>query len=235
VSMKPKQEVYSTITFIDFLYDKFYENYLLKMGTDAEKIVIYLTPFVLKANLKIIIYEFDNNFTIQSRDFPCYLPNKPNITLLFRKTHYDYVYSDKFFEKYTRELCFYVNVAENLKVVKNSDLDYFRQNRQSGEKITQLLLKQQQGNLSNNSPVSDNINESSGFQKCLSCGIEYLHKPNLFGFCINCLNSELSNQVLSFYLYFLSESKHMLQEGHDEINVANLFNECKFISDFSVL
>ena len=42
-----------------FDFNSFYENYLLKMGQFAEKIVIYLTPFVLGINIELIL--FDDN------------------------------------------------------------------------------------------------------------------------------------------------------------------------------
>jgi hypothetical protein len=166
---------------------------------------------VLRINLKIIIYEFDNNFTVQSRDFPSYLDGKPNLTLLFRKTHYDYVYNDKYFEKYTKELCYFVNVAENLKVVRSTDLEQYK-NR--GRPVSEHIVD---NNIAGN-------NQTEG-QKCLSCGANYLHKPNLFGLCLNCLNGELYNQIMGFYLVFLGESMGLFLEGSDD-NVVNLYNEC---------
>ena len=45
----------------EFLFKDFYENYLLKMFMDAEKIIIYLTPFILGINLNIILYEDENS------------------------------------------------------------------------------------------------------------------------------------------------------------------------------
>jgi len=40
----------------EFLFDSFYQNYFLKMFNDAEKIIIYLTPFVIGINLDIILF-----------------------------------------------------------------------------------------------------------------------------------------------------------------------------------
>ena len=42
-----------------FFYQQFYERELMPLGRDAEKIVIYITPFVLRMNMKI--YAFDIN------------------------------------------------------------------------------------------------------------------------------------------------------------------------------
>ena len=41
----------------DFLFKDFYDNYLLKFFTDAEKIIIYLTPFVLGVEIDVIIFD----------------------------------------------------------------------------------------------------------------------------------------------------------------------------------
>jgi hypothetical protein len=163
--------------------------------------------------LRIIIYEFDNSFTVQSRDFKSYLENRPNLTLLFRKTHYDYVYNDKYFEKHTKELCFFVNIAESLQVIRSNDLEN-RRAKQYPIVVDKAPI------------ILDNIEQSeqSNAQKCLKCNMEYSNKPNLFGLCQDCLNSDLYNQIMSYYLIFLSESMRLFIEGHDE-NVAGLYNE----------
>ena len=41
----------------DFLFDNFYKNYLMTIFKDAEKIIIYLTPFVLKTKLKVVLFD----------------------------------------------------------------------------------------------------------------------------------------------------------------------------------
>ena len=81
----------------EFEFQKFYTNYLLKMFTEAEKIIIYLTPFVLGINLDIIIFE-DNEDKIVKR-FSYQEENGENkindnaITLLNRNAHYELVYT----------------------------------------------------------------------------------------------------------------------------------------------
>ena len=92
----------------EFEFQKFYTNYLLKMFTEAEKIIIYLTPFVLGINLDIIIFE-DNEDKILKR-FSYQEENGENkieensITLLNRNAHYELVYTldeyNKFSEYY---------------------------------------------------------------------------------------------------------------------------------------
>lgn len=100
----------------------------MKNGTDAEKIVIYLTPFVLKMNLKIIIYEFDSIEAVcVNKTFPCYLENNQSeIVVLYRKTHYDLVYTSDYFEKHTKHLSSFVNLDENLRILNYSLLEKLR-------------------------------------------------------------------------------------------------------------
>ena len=49
-----------------FLFNKFYYLYLLSMFTDAEKIIIHLTPFVLGINLDVIIFNDNEDKTIKN-------------------------------------------------------------------------------------------------------------------------------------------------------------------------
>lgn len=110
----------------EFLWEKFYKDYLLKLFKDAEKIIIYLTPFVLKINLKILIFDFGKNYVDQMKEFPCFLDDQKNshstITLLYKRTHYDLIYEKQYFEKYVKFLSVYVSLNENLKVLDDNAL-----------------------------------------------------------------------------------------------------------------
>ena len=87
-----------------FLYESFYQNYLLKFYTDAEKIVIYLTPFVLGIPLNVLIYDASDEEILQN--FKWEEGNGLNLTdeisLLNRKNHYEIVYTKKDNEKYKK-------------------------------------------------------------------------------------------------------------------------------------
>ena len=89
----------------EFEFNKFFMNYLLKMFTEAEKIIIYLTPFVLGINLDVIIFE-DNEDEIVKR-FSYEEENGENkmkdnaITLLNRNAHYELVYTLNEYDKYS--------------------------------------------------------------------------------------------------------------------------------------
>ena len=132
----------------NFLYEKFYENYLLKFFTDAEKVIIYLTPYVLGIDLNIIIYDITNEEIIQNFTFEGESKIKfdDSISLLNSKNHYEIVYSKEDNQKYKNffEICennfqSVVLFAEPNIIKKNSSTsdDDFRLLRSqiSGEKI----------------------------------------------------------------------------------------------------
>lgn len=211
----------------EFLWERFFDEYLLRLNVDAEKIVIYLTPFVLKIDLNIIIYEFDTDSSVLKRDFPSNLDNKPDITLLFRKTHYDLVYCDKYFEKYTKELCYYVNLEENLKVVKSSDLEKYRNNPPRQMSNNNNIPSNNNNIINENRDNVTHINEG-GFRLCSICNHEYIHRPNVFNICINCLSNEITSEFMANYLLFVNEAVSYYHERKD-YKIPELFNESIYI------
>ena len=94
----------------EFEFQKFYTNYLLKMFTEAEKIIIYLTPFVLGINLDIIIFEDNEDqivkrFSYEEENGEKKFDDKV-ITLLNRNSHYELIYTYDDYNKYSE---FYKN------------------------------------------------------------------------------------------------------------------------------
>ena len=84
-----------------FLFNKFYNEYLLNLYREAEKIIIYITPFVLDINLNILIFEESNRildnmkFINFENDF-----DDNNISILLRGNHYDLSYNEKFVKQF---------------------------------------------------------------------------------------------------------------------------------------
>ena len=93
-----------------FLFDSFYQNYLLKMFMEAEKIIIYLTPFILGINLDIIIFN-DESDIIKKINYdgkPKYLIEE-RIFLMNLKNHYELLYTKINNEKYESLFSKYIN------------------------------------------------------------------------------------------------------------------------------
>ena len=78
-----------------FDYNSFYEKYLLKMFTFAEKIIIYLTPFVLGINLDVVLFDDNEDEILKHFKFvgKDELKIKDTIFIINKKGHYEIVYS----------------------------------------------------------------------------------------------------------------------------------------------
>ena len=96
-----------------YLYKEFYEKDLLSLNGEAERIIIYITPFVLGKTMKIYSFDFINsdNNTLKEIPFDAYAnlidlenPDKNAICLLFVNLHYDIVYPKEYFNKFQQYL-----------------------------------------------------------------------------------------------------------------------------------
>ena len=94
----------------EFLFNSFYQNYLLKMFMDAEKIIIYLTPFILGINLDIITFEDDSEIIKNiNYDGKVKYSFDDKIFLMNRKNHYELIYTKKDNNKYEDIFNKYIN------------------------------------------------------------------------------------------------------------------------------
>ena len=159
----------------EFEYNKFYQEYLLKMYMEAEKIIIYLTPFILGINLDIILFE-DNEDNIVNR-FSYEQNNSENqkdnivITLLNRNAHYEIIYTSEEYNKYSNIYKNYEipeinnnNNPENNILENSCDSEYFllQSNRDIKKDINTNKkndIKEYEINIYNN--ISSNITTSN--------------------------------------------------------------------------
>ncbi len=84
-----------------FEFRKFYNNYLLKMFQDAEKIVIYLIPFIFNIKLNIIMFENQSEpeINLNFSGIDTTLIND-EINVVITKLHYEIVYKKDDYEKF---------------------------------------------------------------------------------------------------------------------------------------
>jgi hypothetical protein len=99
-----------------FLFDEFYEKYLLNFFTDAEKIVIYLTPFVLQIEIDIIIFDDNEKEILKSFKWEGNSELKTNevITLLNHRNHYEIIYTPNDYKKYQKIFQIYENKQKSI-------------------------------------------------------------------------------------------------------------------------
>jgi len=88
---------------IAFDFVGFYDEFLLSMQNEAEKIIIYISPIAFNVNLDLYVLEGVANTEEDARyfkyNFPSNCPFDPTISLFYRFSHYD-----KFYSKDTLEL-----------------------------------------------------------------------------------------------------------------------------------
>ena len=107
----------------DFLFNDFYEKYLLKFYTFAEKIIIYLTPFVLGIELNIVVCDLNETDILQKFAFEGKSKIKTDdvISLLINKMHYEIIYTEKDKEKYKNIFQIYENNLKPMVLFNNSE------------------------------------------------------------------------------------------------------------------
>lgn len=214
-----------------FDFELFYEEQLFEFGKDAEKIVVYITPFVLKCDVKVIIYDFESNKDdcLYVKEFKCGLNGKIQIEVLFKKTHYELTYSKEYFEQYQNLLSLYTNLNEKIKVLDscfveavhklikdNPNADPYavvleineRNHNKLNEKKPQIEEPKKENNKNNNKTCNlcpSKINNSINIPLCGNC-VETILKtemPSNYKKYLNLVyNSYKTNQNINFKLSF---------------------------------
>ena len=142
----------------EYFFENFYSEHLMKLRTFAEKIIVYMAPYVFNIYMNILDYNFGENgarsvigeirLNNEKKDnFQC------QINLLFRKNHYDVYYKFEFFEDYQK----YLNILEN----KFEDIKIFEENQ-----IQKAIHENNIFNNNNNKNVieeNNNVNINNNF------------------------------------------------------------------------
>ena len=128
-----------------FLFNKFYYLYLLSMFTDAEKIIIHLTPFVLGINLDIIVFNDNEDKTIKNMIYAGnsdYDFKDDKIFVLNINGHYELLYSEEdntkniyIFKNYINDYYSNIRIKDNNKEeIKNKNENESKQKEDEKEK-----------------------------------------------------------------------------------------------------
>ena len=157
-----------------FLFNKFYYLYLLSMFTDAEKIIIHLTPFVLGINLDVIIFNDNEDKTIKNMIFSgkCeYNFNEEKLFVLNINGHYELLYSEDdniknkdIFKEYINDYYYDMSkeqVPKNYKNNGNQDLKNVKEkdNCENNTMIESSSQSQKKNLIFNNDIENNQINE----------------------------------------------------------------------------
>ena len=157
----------------EFKVQEYFMEELLKMGTDAERIVIYCTPFVLNCDINIVMYEFDlPNDAINQKLFECFnnKNTKLKIEILYRKTHYDVVYNKEYYLKYKNYLDKISWKLNDINIIQDIDIENMKR-IQNGEEIIKeekqinnnnvYPMYEQNNNNNNNNNSNNNYNNNN--------------------------------------------------------------------------
>ena len=84
-----------------FLFNDFYYKFLLKPGKLAEKIIIYITPYVLCTKLEVVMFEMEENWR-KSFGFvgEKNTANNLNTVLIYLPGHYELIYTTEFYNRF---------------------------------------------------------------------------------------------------------------------------------------
>ena len=196
----------------EYFFENFYSLQLMKPKSFAEKIVIYIAPFVFNADINVLIYDYGCNSFIEEKNFVNEKGKSEfQINLLFRKAHYDIYYKKDFYDKYKDKLDRLLNILESIcylnaknpeELLKKNNIQNKDNNQSDIKEENYEKLFKEQGNINDNVP------------KCLGCKKPYNDRENAFGLCNNCLLVELKSQILINYLEYLKKGNNYM--GNEE-------------------
>ena len=155
-----------------FLFNDFYYNFLLKPGKLAEKIIIYITPYVLCTKLEVVMFEMEENWR-KSFEFvgEKNTNNNLNTVIIYLPGHYELIYTTEFYQRF-------YNIFK-----KYSDFSY------KNEVMTEIKEEQKKSNqtlLDFNSEITENTNYNN-------YNDNYMNNNNTFSYSNNNNNFSYGN------------------------------------------
>ena len=196
-----------------FLFEDFYKE-LMSMGECNEKINVFITPYVFRCNLNILIYNNPEDKIIKV--YKCGKYTDIEIHLLLRVNHYDIYYIISFYNEFYRELDILIDnkIKPSVSQIPNNDIKirtvktYSEQNKNiisqsknnNKKRGSNFTVKEKDSKFSQ---IINNSNRKLELPKCFNCKNIYEHKENVFGYCNKCLKMELKTKILQGYFEYL--------------------------------
>ena len=212
----------------DYLFEDFYALYLLKPKTFAEKIVLYVAPFVFNINMNILIYEYGINgdkSIVQEKKFLNENAGKnnfqPEINLLFRKMHYDIYYKLDYYEDYQKNFDILINKFEVEPLLEENHRPKFPEANQGYDKLVfngkidndNIKEEEDSDNGNDNIQKKNDVKEYNNDKdnlKCPFCLAASKNEKDIFGLCDICLFGKLKALVYFEFLEFLKNLSNMV-------------------------
>jgi hypothetical protein len=184
----------------EYLFENFYNLQLMKPKTFAEKIVLYVVPFVFNIDMKILLYDFGNQDKISRIEEKKFFNEnksklKIEIDLLYRKSHYDIYYTKKSYEDNKKILNVFLNIKEN-EIEKMPE----KQNKKKKEKTNDKLVIKQNNKKENgkNTILKLKQNEKPNEKQNISSIPEKKFKENILDEDEEEINQEFKQDLNKF-------------------------------------
>ena len=179
----------------------------MKPKTFAEKIILYVTPFVFNIKLNVLIYDYGMNgaqTAVMEKKFFDENINSPQIeiNLLFRKAHYDIYYKKQFYQEHQKNLNILINKKEdsiprnNKNNSKSYNFEYQFQNRDNNEEKNFTGVKnnlEEKNDIKGKSNIEkrnnmDKINENQNINKPINKSENIYYQNNMKNMptCLEC-------------------------------------------------
>ena len=222
----------------NFLFDNFYNENLLKLNIDVEKIIFYITPYILNIHINI----YSENKEIEKYYFE---ENKSNfeINIFNQNGHYDLLYSNNYFNKFEEYFNPYIIdeslINENDKILNNNINNTSIKLNNNDKKILSINNTHDENIINENEiKIKENKNDNKINSNKIQNNNEKNNKNNKIN--IKNKNNFLSNEIISrrsndldliaeflnitfkFYIKYVKKNN---------INSNNNFNKLKYNND----
>ena len=208
-----------------FDFNSFYQNYLLKMFTPAEKIIIYLTPFVLGIKLEVVLFDDNEDNVVKHFNF-CENNNdddlleiNQSIFLINIKYHYEIIFNyfdnknfNEIYHYYRNDLKpIYIKEDEtmnNLYIKIKSGLKNNIDNNNNLQK-NKINIKKKENDINKNINIKNNQNniiniDRNNNQICIICSSTiYIPNKSIKSICQTCFFRETFLQIKKYYIEYI--------------------------------
>ena len=223
----------------EFLFDSFFNNFLLKMGKDAEKIIIYISPFVMGMKVDVVMFDIENDWRKSFEYYGEIGTNRIlNISLLNKKNHYELIYTREYYRFHYNIFKNYINknyvnkvlleIKENIYEEKienlvnlnvSNDFNNNNNNNNNNNQNKEINLLDfndnlKHNNINNKNNNNNNINSNLICKNCNNNNQIINYQINL---CVNCSYNKFISNVISNYQKTLKTLLSFYQTCGDSI------------------
>ena len=216
----------------EFLFENFYEKYLLRLYTDAEKIIIYLTPYIFGINLNIYLFDGEKQFFTYVGNMEDTFEHE--ITMINKIGHYEILYKNDYYEKYNEFLKNYIYFEKYSSILVQMPF-------QTNFKLSKLDSSDEKKTVSKSEIIFNNFDikkEKDKKIKCRNCEIfsEFLNDPlNKTQLCETCLKTFLINECISQYYMFINGLVNNDRYKLSQLKISIINQEFNFFELFELL